>query len=44
LLGPFIDHQREKLMLRMLQGGSISRAEYEEEMGKSKPGKVSVRQ
>ncbi len=43
LLGPFIDHQREKLMLRMLHEGSISRAEYEEEMGKSKSGKVSVR-
>jgi hypothetical protein len=44
LLGPFFDHQRGKLMLQLLQKGMISRAEYEEQVGKSKPGKVSVRQ
>jgi hypothetical protein len=43
LLGSFFDHQRGKLMLRMLQKGLISRAEYEEQVGKSKQGKVSVR-
>ena len=44
LLGPFFDRQRGKLMSRMLKNGMISRAEYEEHVGKSKPGKVSVRQ
>jgi hypothetical protein len=44
LLGPFFDHQRAKLMLRMLQKGMISRAEYEEQVGKNRPGKVSDRQ
>jgi hypothetical protein len=43
-LGPFFDHQRAKLMLRMLQKGMISRAEYEEQVGKNRPGKVSDRQ
>jgi hypothetical protein len=44
LLGPFFDRQRRKLLLRMLQEGSISRAEYEERVSKSKPGAVSIRQ
>jgi hypothetical protein len=44
LLGQFFDRQRGKLMLRMFQKGMISRAEYEEHVGKGKPGKVSVRQ
>ena len=30
-------------MLQMLQKGMISRAEYEEQVGKGKPGKLSVR-
>ncbi len=44
LLGPLFDRQRGKLMLQMLQKGMISRAEYEEQVGKSKPGKLSPRQ
>ena len=44
LSGPFFDRQRGKLMSRMLQKGMISRAEYEERVGKDKPGKVPVRQ
>jgi hypothetical protein len=45
LLGrPFFDQQRGKLMLRMLQKRWISRAEYDEQVGKSKPGKMSARQ
>jgi hypothetical protein len=44
LFGPLFDRQRGKLMLRMLNKGMISRAEYEEQVGKSKGGKVSDRQ
>jgi hypothetical protein len=44
LLGPLFDRQRGKLMLRMLNKGMISRAEYEEQVGKSKSSKVSDRQ
>lgn len=43
LLGPFFDRQRGKLMLRIFQKGLISRAEYEEQVGKRKPAKASGR-
>jgi hypothetical protein len=44
LSAPFFDRQRGKLMSQMLQKGMISQAEYEEQVGKGKPGKLSVRQ
>jgi hypothetical protein len=44
LLGPWFDRQRGKLMLRSLREGSISRAEYEEQLRKIKSGTASVRQ
>ena len=44
LSGLFFDHEREKLMSQMLQDNMISRAEYEEQVSKGKPGKASVRQ
>jgi hypothetical protein len=38
LLGSFIDHQKAKLGMRMLQNRQISRAEFEESVRTSKPG------